>query len=152
MKKMTLTIATFLLAGSLFAQDFKPPAAVVSTFNSKYPSAEVDEWYDDESEIICYFEDNGNFGSAFFSKSGSWIRTEFPTDEAELGEATLTEIFDKYADYEIMESLKVTDPKGTVYKLYIYNALSESDYLIIVNNSGKIISEENLTVEDDSFE
>lgn len=152
MKKITLTLATLLLAGSLFAQDFKPPAAAISAFNSKHPDAEVDEWLEDDDELTCYFEENGNFGNAYFSKSGTWIRSEFQADETEMGEAALTEIFDKYVDYEIMESLKVTDTKQTVYKLYIYNALLESDYLITVDKGGKIISEENITVEDDSFE
>ncbi len=152
MKKVTLTIATILLAGSLFAQDFKPPAPAVSAMKAKYPTAEVDEWYDDETELICYFEDNGEFGSAFFTKKGVWIRSEFPMDEMELGEVALDQIFKKYKDYEIMESLKVTDTKGTTFKIYIYNAIIESDYLITVDKGGKIISEENLTVEDDSFE
>ncbi len=152
MKKVTLTIATLLLAGSLFAQDFKPPAAANSALTAKHPTAQVEEWYDNETELICYFEENGNYGSAFFSPKGVWLRSEFSIDESDIDQSIMRELTTRYKGYEISEAMRVINSKTTLYKVYMYNPTTESDYLIKVDKGGKIISEENLTVEDDSFE
>jgi len=152
MKKTTLTIATLLLSGLLIAQDYTPPKTASDAFKSKHPKAIVDEWVDFDTEIICYFEENGKFGSAFFTLKGAWIRTEFNLSETELPQVVSRELFAKYKGYEIMDVTNEITSKGSVYKIYIYNEEVEKDFIITMDQGGKIISEEVVTTEDDSFE
>tara|TARA_B110000908_G_C10185844_1_gene417938 strand:- start:821 stop:1267 length:447 start_codon:yes stop_codon:yes gene_type:complete len=148
MKKVTLTIASILLTGILFAQDYIPPTTATSAFKTKYPSAVVQEWYDNDNEIVCYFENGDNYGSAHFTAKGAWVRSEFTLTEEEMPSAISMIMKDKYPDSEIIEVMKMETPKGTQFKVIVYNPIEESDYAVTLDDTGKIIKEEDLNAED----
>ena len=152
MKRTMVTIATLLLSGMLIAQDYTPPKSASDAFKAKHPTAQVDEWVDFDTEIICYFEEKENFGTAYFTTKGVWLRTEFNLSEGELPQNILTAVRSKYKGAEIMDISNVIDSKSSVYQIFLYDEEAEKDYKIIVDKGGKIISEEILTTEDDSFE
>ncbi|MFT6982131.1 MAG: hypothetical protein ACJAUD_000898 [Crocinitomicaceae bacterium] len=147
MKKVTLTIASILLTGILFAQDYTPPSSTASAFKTKYPSGVAQEWYDNDDEIVCYFENGDNYGSAYFSVKGAWLRSEFTLSEEDLSNEISMSVKNSYPDAEIIEVTKVENAKGTQFKVIVYNPIEESDYEVTLDNSGKIIKEENLNAD-----
>ena len=150
MKKVVLTVASILLAGILTAQEYAPPPAAVSALKTKYPTAVADEWYDNEDEIICYFDNNGQYGSVYFTPKGVWKKSEYSINEDELPKAVSASLQDKYSGYDITDVTKIESTK-TLYKIYVFNPITESDFLLTLDESGKFISEEDLNA-DDSFE
>lgn len=151
MKKVSLTVTSILLSRMLIAQDYTPPSNANAKFKEKYPQGVVDEWFDNDEEIVCYFEIDNNYGSAHFSSKGIWLRSEFSISESELPSAVMTIITNKYADYELTDVSKIDTPKGLKFGVYLFNPTSENDYRVTISESGKIISEEDLNA-DDSFE
>jgi len=147
MKKITLTIASILISGILIAQDYTPPPSAETNFTKKYPTAVVDEWMDDDTQIICYFEDGSNYGSAYFSLKGAWISSEFSLSEDDLSTNVMSSVKGKYKGFEITGVTKRDDTKQTVYEVSIYNNSTEQDLLITLDPSGKIVKEEVLNAE-----
>ena len=148
MKKVTLTIASILISGILIAQDYTPPPSAETSFTKKYPTGVVDEWMDDETQIVCYFEDDGNYGRAFFSPKGKWISSEFSLSEDDLPANVLSGVQENYKGFEITGVTKREDTKQTVYEVGIYNNSTEQDLLITLNSNGEIVKEEDLNTED----
>ncbi|MFT6246750.1 MAG: hypothetical protein ACJA0U_001467 [Salibacteraceae bacterium] len=147
MKKVTLTIASILLTGILFAQDYTPPSSTTSAFKTKYPSGVVQEWYDNDGEIVCYFENGDNYGSAYFTVKGAWLRSEFTLSEEDMPNEISMSVKNSYPDAEIIEVTKVENAKMTQFRVIVYNPIEESDYEVTLDNSGKIIKEENLNAD-----
>lgn len=151
MKKVTLTITGILFAGILLAQDYAPPPNAKTSFTKKYPTGVIDEWMEDDTRIVCYFEEKSNYGSAYFSLKGEWISSEFSLNENDLPAIVLSGVQGKYKGFEITEVTKREDIKQTVYEVSIYNNSTEQDLLISLDPSGRIVKEEDLNAED-SFE
>lgn len=147
MKKVTLTIASILLSGLLIAQDYTPPQSATASLTKKYPKAMVDEWADDETEIVCYFETEGIYGSASFSPKGVWIRSEFSLNDDELPENILASIKGEYNGFEMTGITKREDVKQVTYEVSVYNNTTEEDFLITLDTNGKIIKEEDLNAD-----
>ena len=147
MKKVTLTIASILLTGILFAQDYTPPSSAASAFKTKYPSGLVQEWYDNDDEIVCYFENGDNYGSAYFTVKGAWLRSEFTLSEEDMPSNVSMSVKNKYPDAEIIEVTKIENAKMTQFRVIVYNPIEESDYEVTLDNLGKIIKEENLNAD-----
>ena len=148
MKKAILTIASILISGILIAQDYTPSNNVTTSFTNKYPSGIVDEWVDNENEILCYFEDNGNYGNARFTLKGVWINSEFSMIEDDLPANILSSIREEYKGFETIDVTKREDIKQVVYVLSIYNEASEQDLLITIDTNGKIVKEEELNADE----
>jgi len=151
MKKVIVTIASILISGILNAQEYSPAKNVITSFTTKYPSGRVDEWIDDENEILCYFENNDNYGSARFSLKGVWISSEFSMSEDDLPTNFSSIVREKYKGFEITEVIKKEDIKQVVYMVSIYNESTDQDLLITLDTNGKIVKEEGLN-SDESFE
>lgn len=149
MKKVTLTVAGILLSGLLIAQDYTPPQSATASFTKKYPSGIVDEWMDDETEITCYFENDGAYGSARFTPKGVWISSEFSLNEDELPANVLTSVQGKYQGFEIVGVIKKEDVKQVVYVVSIYNNSTEQDLEITLDSNGKILKEEDPFADDE---
>jgi hypothetical protein len=75
MKNVSLTVASVLLAGILTAQEYTPTSSMTSAFSAKYPQGLVEEWYDNDDEIICYFGNGDTYGTAYFTLKGAWTRS-----------------------------------------------------------------------------
>ena len=147
MKKVTLTIASILISGILIAQDYTPPPSAEASFTKRYPTGVVDEWMDDDTQIICYFEDDGNYGSAFFSPKGEWMSSELSLNESDLPANVMSVIQGKYEGFEITGVTKREDTKKTVYEVSVYNNSTEQDLLITLDPSGKVVKEEDLNAD-----
>ncbi|MFT5777571.1 MAG: hypothetical protein ACI837_000507 [Crocinitomicaceae bacterium] len=148
MKKVSLTVACILLAGILTAQEYTPTSSMTAAFSAKYPQGLVEEWYDNEDEIVCYFEIEDNFGSAFFTPKGVWTRSEFSQSEDELPKAVSSIILKNYANYEVTDVTKIENTKAITYKIYISNSIADGEYLLTINKDGEILEEEDLFAEE----
>ncbi len=71
---------------------------------------------DDDTQIICYFEDDGNYGSAFFSPKGIWMSSEFIINEDDLPANVSSGVKGKYIGFEITGVTKREDTKQTLYE------------------------------------
>jgi len=152
MKKFTLTVASFLICGFLLAQDYTPPAKAVTSFENKYPDGVIQEWYEGMDDVECYFENNGIYGSAHFSQSGSWKYSEYTLDESELPNVIKEMLSEDFSGYEIADVTMMEDPKETKYTLIIYNEETEENRMVTYSASGELMDEVLITEDDDSFE
>lgn len=152
MKKFTLTVASLLISGFLLAQDYTPPAKAVASFESKYPEGTVQEWYEGMDDIECFFENNGNYGSAHFSQSGSWQYSEYTIDESELPRAITEMLSEDFEGYEISDITMTEEPEITKYAIIIFNEATDENRIVTYDETGDLIDEAVISSDDDSFE
>ncbi|MCR9172055.1 MAG: PepSY-like domain-containing protein [bacterium] len=152
MKKITLTVASLLLGGFLLAQDYTPPAKATASFSTKYPEGVVQEWYEGFNDVECYFENDGNYGSAHFSEAGAWLYTEFTVDESELPRAVAEMVADDFAGYEISDVTMKETPKIKTYIITIYEEETEDNRIVTYDEKGGLLDEVVISMDDDSSE
>lgn len=152
MKKLTLTVASLCISGFLLAQEYTPPVKAVSTFEAKYPEAIVEEWYEGYSDVECYFENDGWYGSAHFDESGKWLFSEFFMDESELPKVVTEMLEEDFPEHEISEATFKETADGKMYEVTIYNEATEDNRIVTYNAEGKLIDEAVINMDDDSFE
>ncbi|MFT4661510.1 MAG: hypothetical protein ACI8XB_001787 [Patiriisocius sp.] len=148
MKNVSLTVASVLLAGILTAQEYTPTSSMTSAFSAKYPQGLVEEWYDNDDEIICYFGNGDTYGTAYFTLKGAWTRSEFTLSEDELPKTISSSIGTNYANFEITNVIKIESAKTTLYTIYAFNSDTGSDYMLTIDKAGEIIEEEDLSDEE----
>jgi len=152
MKKLTLTVAGLLISGFLLAQDYTPPTKAVSAFKAKYPDGVVDEWYEGYSDVECYFENDGWYGSAHFNEAGKWLFSEYILDETELPNTVAAMVKKSYSGYEISDVTLKETAEGKLYAVTIYNDDTEDNRLVTYNAEGELIEDIVISMDDDSFE
>ncbi|GAB5418535.1 MAG: hypothetical protein Crog4KO_02920 [Crocinitomicaceae bacterium] len=150
MKKLTLTVASLLFCGFLMAQDFTPPAKAIAAFSAKYPDGTVQEWYEGYQDIECYFENDGQYGSAHFSQSGTWLSSEITIDESELPRAVAETLGEDFEGYEITDVTYTVTPKSQQYAINILNDVTEDNRIVTYDETGDLIDEVVVDSEDDS--
>lgn len=144
MKKVKLLVGALLFTGMVFAQDVD--AKVSASFKSKYPKGAAEEWYEEDSEVACDFENEGVFGRAYFDAKGPWLRSEFSLEESELPSAVRSAIKAIQPNTEITEATKVEMKDKTYFDVYTFDDNSSQYHFFRVDLSGKI--EMNQKVED----
>ncbi|XOV69183.1 MAG: hypothetical protein ACFHU9_08340 [Fluviicola sp.] len=152
MKKITVTVAALLFSGMLLAQDYTPPSKAVSTFETRYPDAIVEEWYEGFEDVECYFENNGNFGSAHFTEEGVWMYSEFTIEASEMPRKVSAMLAEDFEAYEVSDVVMTEKPKVTTYAITISNDATDDNRIVTYDASGNLIDEVIITMDDDSFE
>lgn len=136
MKKVKLLVGAILFSGIVLGQKIDPK--VEESFKTKFPTGKVEEWYEEENEVACDFENNGAYGTAYFQTKGQWLRAEYALDENELPAEVRTSIRSKQPKTEISEATKVEMDDKTYYEVYTFDENSGEYYFFKVDATGKI--------------
>lgn len=144
MKKIFIFAAMAISAAS-FAQKIsndKVPAAVMTSFKTKFPSVTKSNWeMESASEYEADFDMKGKKHSAKFDKSGNWIETETEIKVAALPKAISAAIAKEFVGYKVEEAEKAeTAANGTVYEVKVEKG--KEFYDVQVSSSGKILKKE----------
>ena len=119
-----------------------------TNFKSKHPNAKVDEWFEEEGKIGCYFEQGEKYGQAYFTKKGDWVRTEYGLTIEEIPNSINESIFSNYKGYEIMDASERLSPAGTQYQVSLYEPESEEDIVVLFDKTGKVLRAKSMNEED----
>ncbi len=132
--KLKIFISFMLLGIAAFAGT-TPNAAVLKTFNEKFPTATNVKWgMENKTEYEADFKVDGKILSANFKDDGSWVVTESGVTPKELPVAIGEYITKNLPGAEIKETAKLEMPDGVVnYEIEIKGA----DY--IFDADGKFI-------------
>ena len=122
MRKSIIIVALALVCSSyVSAQKIaadKVPAAVLSTFKSKFPTAQNVAWEKENAkELEAAFTIGKEKHSAAFDLAGKWMETETTMEVSAMPKAVKEAIAKQYADYKVKESVQVETPdKGSFYE------------------------------------
>ncbi len=139
MKKLTLTIATFLLTGMLYAQDLAGSKQAENSLKAKYPTAHVDEWFEDEGMIGCFFEIEDKYGQAMFTPEGKFISSEFSISIDEVPQEVIDAAHNNYKGFDIIEATEILSEDGIQYSIYMYDEDGDEDKTVFFDKTGKIL-------------
>ena len=152
MKRLLVLIVclTFVIGLSALNQkDEKIPAAAISGFAAKFPTAQKVKWgIENPGEFEAEFKLNGVEASALVDAKGTLLETEAEIKESELPQAVKATLTKDFSGYKLDEIEKVTDVKGiTTFEM---EAAKGKDKLeISFDTSGKLLAKEPLKWEKD---
>lgn len=117
MKKIIgATIAGMALAGSIFAQGVKVPAAAEKAFQQKFPAAKDVKWdKESKNEYEAEFTLHGKKASANFSSAGAWMETESGIDITATPAKVIADFNKKYTGATINEVYFIETKDGGNY-------------------------------------
>lgn len=120
----------------------KVPAAVKTTFKSKFPKATETKWeMESKTEYEVDFLIEKMKYSAKFDQNGKWLETENEISVASLPKVVSDAIAKEIPAGKIEEAEKAeTSDKGTIYEVEVKNGKKE--YEVVVNSNGKILKKE----------
>jgi hypothetical protein len=111
------------LTSSLKAQKLKTddvPGDVTQSFASEYPDAKVTGWSLEANNYVASFKDDGSDGKAYFSNTGTWLKTIYPIPVSEIPLSISTYVTSNYPNYEISVcNLREMPKVGTHYYLEV---------------------------------
>ncbi len=111
MKKIFLLSASFAICVFAFSQD-AAPAAVIKTFDDKYPGVTNKEWELEDGNYEVEFIKDGKEISVLIDPSGTWISTESAITFEQLPAAVQQVLKDNFSGYKVIESSEITFPSG----------------------------------------
>ena len=142
--KIFMLICATLLCGSIGAQKIatdKVPAAVHSTFKSKFPSATKATWQMEGKNYEAEFKMSEVAHTASFSPSGTWLKTDTSIKIAELPSAVKETITKEFAGYAIKQANKTEDAKhGKGYEVAIEKGKESKE--VVLSDKGVVMSQE----------
>lgn len=144
MKKYIICLSAVLIAGigNGFAQDIpqgEVPAAVMQSFNEKFPKASDIEWerkgelYEVEF-VLGRFDDH----EALFDASGNLTRHKGEIAKSSLPKAVADAIATKYPKYRIDDVDKITEGDRVTYKTELENG--QEDFNVVFSEDGSVIN------------
>lgn len=147
MKKILIG-AMIMLSTSLIAQDV--PSAVSKAFKAKFPTVKEVDWMEGETGYDADFYVGNENKVVSFDESGNWLQTQ-TTLEEEKYPATITKaIKAKYTGAEV-EGVQLIETKTESF--YNVNAANEkASYTLKLDKAGKILSVEEFSNDDDSYD
>lgn len=115
--KIVVIISIMLISACSFAGT-TPNAAVLKTFNEKFPTATDVKWgMETKTEFEADFKVDGKSISANFAADGSWLETEMQIPVSELPKPVADAIQKQYPGFQILEADKTETAKhGTIYE------------------------------------
>lgn len=139
---MLWAIALLVSAG-LCAQKInnkKVPAAVISAFKQKFPTATKIKWeLESKTEYEASFKLNGTEVSANFDNTGKWLETETEIKVADLPAAIIAILLKDFAGYRIEEIEKIESAKnGNCYEVELEKDKENLEALFTAD--GKLLS------------
>jgi hypothetical protein len=142
--KIFMLICATLLCGSIGAQKVstdKVPAAVTTTFKSKFPSATKATWEMEGKNYEAEFKVNEVAHTASFSPTGAWLKTDTSIKIAELPSPVKETITKDFAGYTIKQANKMEDAQhGKGYEVAIEKGKESKD--VVLSDKGVVMSQE----------
>ncbi|GAA5025118.1 hypothetical protein GCM10011506_09380 [Marivirga lumbricoides] len=144
MKKQILIFAVILFMGStLQAQDIpqsQVPSIIVNEFTSRFPKATDVEWEMDGNFYNVEFEIGWNTDhEVWYNAEGKMVKHKEDISKSELPKAVSDRIETDFKGYSIDDLERITDNGKVVYKMEL-NALTQTDWDIVIDSEGKVLS------------
>ena len=118
MKKVVLLILLALPLLTVAQNKIKEtqvPKSVLIALEKKYESYKVKTWYRSPGQYIAEFVYDGQHGRAYFTHTGDWQYSTFPTREEECPTAMNRYFKDNYPGYRIKSIEYVEQMDGDIY-------------------------------------
>ena len=127
----------------------KVPAAVLSAFKAKFPTATKTSWeLENANEYEAGFKLNGEEVSANFDNTGKWLETETEIKVSALPAAVQAALTKDFAGFKIEEASKIESAKdGNCYEAEIEKG--EETFDVLFTPDGKMLSKTKLEKEKD---
>lgn len=117
----------------------KVPAAVTSSFKTKFPEVVNAEWEMEKADYEASFKKNGVEMSANFDNEGKWLETETEIKVSALPAAVSATLKKDFADYKVDEACKVESVKdGNCYEVEVEKGKESFD--VLISTDGKVLS------------
>lgn len=144
MKKQILIFGTALIiASTLQAQDipqYQVPSVIVNEFNKQFPKVTDVEWEMDGNYYRVDFEKGWNIDhEVWYSSEGKIIKHKEDISKSELPKAVNNKLKTDFKGYGIDDLERITDNGEVVYKMEL-NALTQTDWDVVIDSEGKILS------------
>lgn len=143
MKKLILIA---LLALPLFSmaqtkiKETDVPKSVLITLEKTYESYKVKTWYTAPGQYIADFVTDGQNGRCYFTASGEWQYSTFPTDLQECPTLMNTYFVNNYPGYRIKSTEYVEEMSGDNYyrMIIVKKGVGAKDCELIFDTRGKL--------------
>ena len=117
MKKVISLAAAMMMITCSFAQTVKQkdvPAAVLQSFQQKYPTVKKVKWDKEEGDYEASFDLNKADVSVLMDKAGSVKETETEIELNQLPAGVLEYMQKNYPGAKVKEAAKITDAAGII--------------------------------------
>lgn len=111
---MLLTLPLISVAQNKI-KETQVPKSVLISMEKKYDSYKVKTWYRSPGQYVADFVYDGQNGRAYFTHTGDWQYSSFPTKEEECPTTMNTYFKDNYPGYRIKSIEYVEQMDGDVY-------------------------------------
>jgi hypothetical protein len=121
------------------------PAAVLESFEAKFPSALEAEWEKEGDIFEVEFVYNDEEIEAEFKSDGQWLLTEKEISISDLPESVTASISEEYPGFTIEEAEEIEHYKhGNAFEVEIENEENgiETEMELIINEDGNILNQE----------
>ncbi|QWX82989.1 PepSY-like domain-containing protein [Cellulophaga sp. HaHaR_3_176] len=144
MKKQILIFgAVISIVSTLQAQDIpqsQVPSVILNEFNKQFPKATDLEWEMDGNLYNADFEISWNIDhEVWYNTEGKMVKHKEDISKSELPKAVNNRIQADFSDYSIDDLERITDNGKVVFKMEL-NALTQTDWDIVIDSEGKVIS------------
>lgn len=144
MKKQILILSAALaISLSAQAQDIpqsQVPSVILNQFNKQFPKATDVEWEMDGNLYNVDFEIGWNIDhEIWYNAEGEMVKHKEDISKSELPKAVNDRIQADFNGYSIDDLERITDNGKVIYKMEL-NALTQTDWDIVIDSEGKVIS------------
>ncbi|HLU84891.1 MAG TPA: PepSY-like domain-containing protein [Vicingaceae bacterium] len=144
MKKQILILSAALaISLSAQAQDIpqsQVPSVILNQFNKQFPKATDVEWEMDGNLYNVDFEIGWNIDhEVWYNAEGKIVKHKEDISKSELPKAVNDRIQADFSGYSIDDLERITDNGKVIYKMEL-NALTQTDWDIVIDSEGKVIS------------
>lgn len=137
----TLFITLLAINWSLALGDKDVPAAVTSTFNSKYPGMKVSDWdyKSDQNAYVAQFNMSGRKKYAWFSTDGTWIGTNSELKVEDLPPAVFKSLTSgEYKDWTFGDYRETDSPEGL--RIKVKAKYGNKEHHLTYNEAGMLLN------------
>ncbi len=144
MKKVIIAsfFGTFLLAGTLFAQDIPQssvPSVVLNKFQQTFPKATDVEWEMSAGKYKVDFETGaGTDHEAYYDKTGKLTRHKEDISKGSLPAKVLEKLKSAYGSYRVEDVDKITEGTKVTYSMELKSSTEE--WKITFDKLGNVLS------------
>lgn len=114
-----------------------PPDAVKASFDSRFSDAGSVNWENGESDFQAVFSDQGHVVTAFFTKEGTWIKTETEMISSELPTVVVKTIVGAFPGNSVTKAARVDSADNQTY--YRLNIRRKDKNAVVRLSTGGVI-------------
>lgn len=136
-KSIIIAVVILFTTLTVFSKGVKPPQAVLTSFQQKFPSAQHVKWEkENATEYEANFKLNNEEYSTNFKEDGTWLETEIEVAYSSLPEA-VRKAFEKQITKKAKEASKVVKANGvTLYEVEYKEGMKTKE--IVFNTDGTL--------------